>query len=283
MVYHYTRAATLTGLLSSQRFRATMTSHLNDTTELAHASDLFRGSLRRRAAARATTDFDLYPGKLTDYDYAGSDLITTFVASFSGAEDHLPQWCMYGDSFAGVALGFYSAAFVRLDAAEASPQPVGFFRVQYLEHEQSEMFDWLVEEWERHATDAWRTDIPAASNRRWLRAWWYSVVAVGGLSLLPRMKSEYFGSEREWRLAHLHNRGRADCPVLASNGKPYVALDASFGGTALPLASVWLGPAVSNDGSEELVRALLTRSGYSHVPVLRSRIPLRREAQLIAL
>src|SRR5262249_1161259 len=49
IVYHYTSAQALQGIVSSSRLWATHTAEVNDTTELLHAANLLRKTLRARA------------------------------------------------------------------------------------------------------------------------------------------------------------------------------------------------------------------------------------------
>jgi hypothetical protein len=277
VLYQYTNAGTLTKILESKRLWATLSSELNDTTELEHANNILKRVLRKRAAAGSA---DPCPPLLADFQYPRPDLVTTFVACLSGAEDHLPQWCMYGGRFAGVALGFDSASLVALD--RSNPQ-IGFFRVRYFEAEQEEFFEWLVTTWERDATAAWPRDLPAVPNVAEYKALWYSRLAIAALSVIPRMKSRHFEPEQEWRLVHLHNRGRAHCQVDSQGARPHVALDLGQLAGEVPLASIWLGPAVANDESEALVHELLSKHGRSDVIVERSEIPLRSAPQRIVL
>jgi len=281
VVYHYTKAVTLRRILETKRLWGTRSSQLNDRREVDHALDI----LRRVLVARSSTihpNQDMYPEEVTAVRYP-PDLITTFLASMSGAEDDLSQWCMYGDAFSGLALGFDSAVLVALDAADDIPQPVGFFKVLYDEAEQKEHFEQLASRWEDHVASAWRRLLPAEGSVRKHRASLFARMLVAGLSVAPRMKSHYFASENEWRLAHLHNRHQSDCEVFMDAERQHVALNLGQLTGVLPLVSVWLGPAVANDKSEDLVRKLLSQYGRDDVIVRRSEIPLRGEERQITV
>jgi hypothetical protein len=206
-----------------------------------------------------------------------------FVASFSGAEDSLSQWCMYGGAFSGVALGFDSAALVALDRSTDSPQQVGFFRVRYEEAEQEGFFEWLVTAWEDYEEPAWERDLPNVPDVATYKTLSYSRLAVAALSATPRMKSRFFSSEQEWRLVYMHNRGGGDREVSGDGQKMHVALDLSKLTGKLPLSTLWLGPAVANDESEAIVRQLLLRWSYEEIAIHWSKIPLRGEPGVIRL
>lgn len=285
IVYHYTSAKGLKGIVSSNRVWATTTEELNDRSELIHAAELLKNTLRRHAHAAVLPEYQvLFPPQVTDFSYSRPDLMTTFVSSLSGAEDDLSQWCMYANDFQGVALGFDSKALMALDSAEDTAQPIGFFPVSYTQADQEEVFEWLVTRWEREASVAVARDLTQTSNLYMYFAHWFGNLAVAAFPLFATMKSHHFHSENEWRLAHLHTRGRADCVVHSEDGaKTHVQLDLTQLTGNLPLVSVWLAPGIANEASEEALRAFLDASEYQHVPILRSEIPLRGTPTVLAI
>jgi hypothetical protein len=285
VVYHYTSAKGLSGVVNSARVWATTTAELNDTSELLHATEILQFTLRRHAREAALPEYKvLFPPQVLNFDYQRPDLATTFVSSLSGAEDDLSQWCMYADNFQGVALGFDSSALMALDAAADISQQIGFFAMSYTQGEQEEAFEWLVTRWEREASAAVARDLRHASNPNLYLSHWFGNLAVAAMSMLARMKSHHFHSENEWRLAHLHTRGREDCLVHSGNGaKTHVELDLTQLTGRLPLVSVWLAPGVANDMSEAALRNLLNTSGYHDVRTRRSEIPLRGTPAVLAV
>jgi len=72
--------------------------------------------------------------------------------------------------------------------------------------------------------------------------------------------------------------------VIGERGhKPHVELDLTQLKGELPLASVRLGPGISNDDSERLVRGFLDQHGFSHVPIRRSGASLRIQQRVVQL
>jgi hypothetical protein len=116
--------------ISLYESQQTLSTQLNDVRELEHASDILRGVSEKRAASASVQTGELYPPTVTSFQYPRPDLVTTFVASLSATEDDLSQWCMYGDAFSGIALGFDSGSFVALDLIDRALQPLGFFKVR---------------------------------------------------------------------------------------------------------------------------------------------------------
>jgi len=140
----------------------------------------------------------------------------------------------------------------------------------------------LVDRWEILVSEKWRPPHLSEADARMHRIELESQLAMAALSVLPRMKNRYFTSENEWRIAHLHNRHRFDCETFSIGGRTHVALDLAQSGGAMPLVSVWLGPAVANNQSEDLLRRLLAQHDRQDVAIRRSDIPLRGERKVIA-
>lgn len=284
-VYHYTNAAGFKGILESERLWATITSEVNDLTELAHAADALRATLNRHLAGAALPEYSvLYPPQVTAFEYERSDMSSVFIASLSAVEDDLTQWSMYADAFSGLALGFSSAHLLTLDTSTDTSQAIGFFEVEYVREKQEEFWEWFVSRWEREAAAGMVRGLARAADPLWYAASWFGNLAMAALTILPRMKSSHFRAEHEWRLAHVHFPDHTECAVHSASGyKTHVELDLTQLANRLPLTSVWLGPAVANDESLQLVQARLRDHGYGDVPVKESRIPLRGEPKTIAL
>lgn len=284
VVYHYTSVDGFRGIIRSQRLWATVTSALNDTTELSHAAEALKRTLTRHAAAAHLPEFRaLHPPQLQTFDYLRPKMARAFVASLSGSEDDLNQWCMYADRFGGVALGFDAAALRSLDAARDLAQNLGFFAVSYSESEQEDFFDWLVSLWEREAAPALGVGLLRSKRPFLYMAHWFGILATCALAVFPRMKNPCFRSEDEWRVTHLHIKGLEECSVLSNRGKKYVELKLDQLSGSLPLRSVWLGPSIANDASVASTRAFLDTHGFQGVEIRESTLPLRVERKELRL
>lgn len=114
LLYHYTSAAGLIGILDSGHVYASHYRHLNDVRELMAgwrvAQKLIRAARQRLFLSGAHKD--IFGSKLLfaignrpfteEWPGPGDDV---YVASFSENGDSLPQWRAYGDDGAGFALG----------------------------------------------------------------------------------------------------------------------------------------------------------------------------------
>ncbi|HKO58998.1 MAG TPA: DUF2971 domain-containing protein [Thermoanaerobaculia bacterium] len=286
VVYHYTSGKAFAGIISSRRLWATISSELNDLTELLHAADVLRSVLNDRAHAAKLPEYSvLYPPQVTTFDFARTDIIEIFVSSLTAAEDDLPQWDRYANRGYGVAIGFHAEALTALHAADGIRQQMGFVEVSYDASRQREFLELFVAAWEHDASVAVSRHLARSPDPLMYMAAWFGNLAGSACAILPRMKSAHFESEREWRLVHAHVPNLpADCEVVTESGtKRHVELDlAQFTGR-LPIATVWLGPGVSNDDSERVVRAFLDNQGFTHVKLRRSRVPLRLSQRTIEL
>jgi hypothetical protein len=283
VVYHYTSPRAFRQIIESRRLWATVTSELNDFRELRHAADSFTKVLRRHAHASFLPEYQvLYPPQVLEMDYTRSDMAEVFVASLSGSEDDLPQWCMYADHFFGVSLGFDAPALTALDGAVGLRQSLGFFAISYAHDEQEAFFEWFVSRWEREASAGVANGLHLAHDPLMFMASWFGNLATAALSIFPRMKSRHFRTENEWRLAHLHIPKVDCCPVVHTSGKPHVELDLAQI-APFPLKVVWLGPGVSNRQSRDVVRCFLDENGFNDVRVELSDIPLRGTPRALSL
>jgi Protein of unknown function (DUF2971) len=106
IIYHYTSAAGLRGILESGRLWLSDIFTMNDPSELKHGVSQAGGLLRAKAASgppetkRFARDFaDFYERALVDTAHY-------FVCSFSSDGDDLGQWRAYADDGRGYSLGF---------------------------------------------------------------------------------------------------------------------------------------------------------------------------------
>jgi hypothetical protein len=286
VVYHYAGVAAFVGIVNSRRLWATISSELNDLTELLRAADVLRSVLRVRAQATVRPEYSaLYPPQVTTFDFARSDVIEIFVASLTAAEDDLPQWDRYADRGYGVAIGFDTGALQALHAAEHIRQQMGFVEVSYQAARQREFFELFVAAWEHEAAVAVGRDLARAADPLMYMAAWFGNLAGCACAILPRMKSPHFESEHEWRIVHAHVPNLPpDCAVVGETGhKPHVELDLTQLTGELPIVTLWLGPGIANDESERVVRAFLDARGLAGIAIHRSSVPLRLSQRTIDL
>src|SRR5882762_3235192 len=123
-LYHYTSQKGLSGILSSKTLWATRVQFLNDSTEFAHAVELWKAAVRLRVQ-RLESD-DVIPEKIRievkdliaklENIFDSFAKIPMYVACFSETSDSLSQWRGYARNGVGYSIGFDS--YKLLDACE---------------------------------------------------------------------------------------------------------------------------------------------------------------------
>ena len=114
VVWHYTSAAGMLGILESGSIFATQLACLNDQTELRYAMGYVRAALREMRPLwqndpNAVFILDLLE-KTREVDLVPESSL--FVACFSRHADDLSQWRAYGGGENGYALGFQTQSLI---------------------------------------------------------------------------------------------------------------------------------------------------------------------------
>lgn len=276
VLYHYTSVPAAAAIVRSSTLRATSFRHLNDETEVVHASNVLAsvlGRLRQQDISRE--ERLLLAPELHESGPLKSGLIEVFVASLSAREDDLSQWIAYGDRGCGVALGFDTAHLASV-AQDESTQP--FFdirKVVYTEAEQTEWLEWSTREWLSRASADFLAHHAEATEPVWFINGLCAYLSACNVEHFPSLKHPKFEVESEWRLVHAHCPDTCTCVVeQRSDGATYLPL--SLARQSLPLVSLWLGPGHrNNDAAQESARHFLSNAGLAHVSIRVSEVPLR--------
>ena len=106
VIYHYTDARGLRGILETGKLWFTDIFYLNDPTELRHSLSFAVDFLRKEAAkgSPALKLFLEHLGTMLSRDI--EEIAHFFVCSFSKSSDELGQWRAYADDGRGFAIGF---------------------------------------------------------------------------------------------------------------------------------------------------------------------------------
>ncbi len=115
ILYHYTDADGLQGILESHSIRATHVLYLNDPHEVRHGQWLYEEALKK-FGHRATGDkLDFLEKCSSRFEHVKKDeenLPAAYCASLSKERDHLSQYRAYSDGGAGYSIGFSSKALM---------------------------------------------------------------------------------------------------------------------------------------------------------------------------
>lgn len=270
IVYHYTSAAALGGILSSKSMFCSDYRLLNDTTELGLGLEVLEAAVASRGAEQgligpAQTEI---LNRLANLKRASFHL-SMFCASFSLNRRDLTQWRAYAPNN-GVCIGFYGPQLKAIAENQAFVcGPVRYLGAPYF-------YEWLDEQL-CAARDGWiemaenekkmrmecrangltddATDLHAEMSRcgnidRW-------VAEVSSL-----LKNADFRAEHEWRCSYVlrENTVQHRLPVSfrpsGANLVRYVELDFSSVQLSELIASIDLGPGNASDKAFSTVESL---------------------------
>lgn len=266
ILFHYTTASGLLGIISTRKLWATHARFLNDATELQYGITLIRFILSDYPAHRLPTvrrynhsaeGPNAFPGWHVPRPLLDDVRPLFFITCFCEVDDLLSQWRGYSPSETGYSLGFHSYALVEDSFRQE------LFRVIYDPREQESAVRSVIQR-------SLETD-RESSKGEWLED--------KLIQLAICLKHPSFAEEREWRLIlHLDlagDRRRQLRPEslgirYRSAGRfvvPYVerspqTMDGRWEEPILHLASVRHGPTSSPDEAREGLEWLLWSHGY---------------------
>jgi len=269
ILYHYTDAKGLLGILDSKQIWATSYRFMTDAREFEYGFDLIselyppaqESTLRFLAGADVETPNSSYAELIKAYKWHyESDCL--FVAAFSASGDSLGQWRGYAGLHSGYSLGF------RSEEMKSINEKTRLVACSYDKQEQLAKIDGLIRAVLPGMKHTFRKDIGQLLT--------IAVDAAKDIALQSTtLKHPAFIEEREWRfvVGPLEPNDKRIC--YRDSGRviiPYVKIDFP---TGLPLDHIKVGPGphqVRNAGS--LLQMLKLR-GYNEVTVAPSEVPFR--------
>jgi hypothetical protein len=284
LLWHYTDAGGLMGILEHESLWATQTSFLNDSTELAHGIHLATKTLASYSARQVKEVTARFLGRLVDPEQAAlagwlDRNLDVYVVCFCGDGDLLSQWRAYagGDDAGGYAIGMGTRPPLQ-GWPQTAPGGHDFAlrRVLYDPAEQEAacraLIDALVPVLDDDPTDVDRQKSFAKN------------LVNGVVELASWCKHPSFEEEQEWRIVYVRNNDSSKLPVRHRQARglvvPYVVLDlpspvAPMHGH-LPIQAVNVGPGPEPDLKRRGLQSLLANyPHYGAVTVEGSSAPLR--------
>jgi hypothetical protein len=271
VLYHYTSASSLIGILQSRAIWTTNIRFLNDSTEYAFALELARDVIQRRAdKAQNKFDFGLYTVLL---ERLTADIQSeVYVSSFTENADQLGQWRAYCPPTGGYAVGFRSKMLVRFPTNEVQRF---LTRCVYDGEGQYDLINSLVQVVANFAQDK------IAAKLEHDRIFREAFKLFGRLLPLvaPALKDSSFAEEQEWRLVCLPTSFE-DSPTRFRAGRsmiiPYHEHSLSDDDTSkLPVEELMIGPTPHPRLAREAAQNLLSSYGLMKATVHSSSIPYR--------
>lgn len=295
VLYHYTSAAGLIGILESGKIWTTKIQYLNDNSELQLAYEHIRKMLRlqQREHVKTRTEQEnkkilpdkvptnktqpqqrtlLYTRTEEEIDkmlVALDDSATTnvSVASFSEVGDQLSQWRGYCEIGKGYSIGF-SGPKLRQVLKEKG---YALARCVYDTRTHIQMVMELINDYPLR-TKIEKAGMPLPTSTFGID------FSIECLFLAPLIKSESFQEEKEWRLI-TPPLNYPDAKYRPGNHSliPYWDVDIDIANT---LKSIIIGPTPEPGLSASAVRGLLIQKGFSvydeRIDISPSKIPFRK-------
>lgn len=203
LLYHYTSAAGLNGILTSGSIYATDVEFLNDAQELWYGRPELCDALTNELHASPGTvigDLDGPAGRIgriaVALQYLTGDsaerraaMLPVFVACFCADGDLLSQWRGYA-SPGGYAIGFDTAALAQI--VDTEPRYAGLLQVEY--------GPTAVESMVKHVIDSFEPKRPISRTGSTISLEGWSHTNEHVLARLAAVKHPAFREEAEWRI-----------------------------------------------------------------------------------
>ena len=258
VLYHYTSAEGLKGIIESGKLWATSRHHLNDSSEYRYgfeiAEDVLSEERNHNLAERVRQSLNTH-----------LVLLNFYLTCFCDSANDLSMWRFYG--LKGYSIGFnfsdlasklkWLPPILPIDWIRSDlPPGLSLVPVIYDQNKQQDLIRNLI-------TKAFELEVSGDLGT------FTANVAYAIAQLISAFKNPAFRAEREWRLVQARPIGTdaKDAQIRVQNGTliPYIELDAiqqPLGSGMLPLQSIHLGPAVDPVGGRRAIRLLLDQHGY---------------------
>jgi hypothetical protein len=274
ILYHYTNAQGLLGILKTKKIWASSYRYMNDAQEFEYGFELIK---------------EIYPkpkeyplvSNVSDYSFAEtirrkkwdfeSDCI--FVASFSENGDLLSQWRGYTGPHGGYAIGFLSEILEQDEAnlvvceydkdiqknrlKETIDNDIKIIRPEFYKG---------LEKSEKGASDGLFSYLDLLDR-----------VAVPKIvSIATAFKHPSFAEEKEWRLVVgpiPNDSQRIQYRPASSAIIPYIDIDYNL--SSLPIKHIIVGPGPHKERNEGSLKQMLQKYGFQSVDVSSSTVPFR--------
>jgi hypothetical protein len=300
LLYHYTTADGLKGIIENNELWATSAYFLNDSAEITYGYGVLKEVLDAWLAKNPRPEESLTLGLVRGLlKWFGDDLLKRtvidpiYLACFCEDDNLLSQWRTYGQS-GGYSLGFTVPAPDLLTGQGFKPEPniytSKWVRVEYDRSEQAKKCSAILnpvlaifDDPDTARAMATIGDHPLFGYSKILR-----VIADILLEEIVSFKNEAFNVEKEWRVVvrqrellkqGTDDAGKTPIPVYFRSSKgmlvPYVKLIPTDPAKKLPIACVRSGPTLDKTTAGMAVCMMLGKTGFLNIRVQGSDIPVR--------
>lgn len=267
IIFHYTNAAGLKGIIENCCLWATNLSYVNDSKELKLGLSIYR-EVCEKLLKRRNKESEYYDIlKKFFHCLNRKNLSNRYACCFTCNGDQLGQWRGYASNGQGYAIGFETKKLVGNLEPYAEPSRIIYdieTQRRYAEKHVDTMIKGFIRLLKR--------------KRRSIRAYTQAIIKIleqESEFIILGFKHKGFEEETENRL-HLAYSDLETTRMFEKNGVliPYVELKI-IDGKKLPIKQITIGPTIDFDRAEKGVQFLLDRYGYRHVKVVRSEIPFK--------
>ncbi|WP_440972620.1 DUF2971 domain-containing protein [Pseudomonas koreensis] len=279
LLFHYTNAGGLLGILKTSRLWATNYRFLNDAQEVRYGFELYKLVVENRMSQNkgaVVSEFLMRTLRTVNAFDSGYDC---YIACFCESDGLLNQWRDYASSGGGYAIGIKSCFMQRENINDLS-QDFVLRKVIYQEEKQRVLLSQVLDSTVAALAEAAKDAKVEEANLLIARA--CSFVRSHIADYLLCFKHPAFEYENEWRLCHVVERGSQE-HVQFRDGPygltPYVCLDPSpevgIYANQLPISRITHGPVSDPENARYALDMLIRFSKYPFVEVAGSKLPMR--------
>ncbi|HYX29779.1 MAG TPA: DUF2971 domain-containing protein [Pyrinomonadaceae bacterium] len=287
ILYHYTDATGLLGMLKTHRLWATNRRFLNDPTETSYAAEVIlevtdgkqaesylakripNGLRRKRVADQVRATIREIVSAYVNQD-------EHYLACFCENGDLLSQWRGYGSVGGGYAVGFVAEHLGLVQYQNVQkPEPIVQKVIYDPAVQQRITLKWLkfIIDWQNFCLESNERAKVDALDKGWLWFNWYLSQS------LRCYKHPAYAEEAEWRVIQVGTApegGRAIQPNFRSGRRgivEYVELNLPGVGDRLPLEIICYGPTLDPTITDRSLSLLCRGKGYENVSITKSQVP----------
>jgi hypothetical protein len=274
VLYHYTDARGLIGIINDGCLWATAAAYLNDRREIVHGLDVIRETLEGLTNPEPIRLIrEVY--KATINALSTLSALDFYVCALSRSADVKSQWVDYAARGYGYAVGMD-----RLGMVDLEPTPIPFPVIYDNEVQRNLTRSLMVGLSDRikkrliSGADEFISD----DERERLASDIGSALAAYAHVLIPGLKHQGFAEEKEFRWilpfgvsaltpekTYFRDRSGVIVPYVKMNGA---------NGKGLPIREIVVGPMLDFEKASNSVKMMLKANGYEDVRVWQSAIPL---------
>lgn len=271
VLYHYSDANGLMGIVSSRALWLTKIQNLNDKSELETAISAFRSAIST-FNTRLATEEDEYLQQVSNKldSFAQTNIC---VSSFCEVGDLLSQWRGYGTHGQRFALGFSSKI---LELRIKGDSRLKLWKCVYSPRDQRQIISELVNLLLNAFRKVFHSSEHSVRNKNLETLTGYFMTLF--LRIAPILKNENFAEEKEWRLITLpiaNTDENFNVRVMARGLTEYLSLDFLTSDYNEFISDVVAGPSDRSRGDMSAVGVLLNRHNLRWKAIKYSAIPFR--------